>query len=384
MPSPRPASSPWAVLCTILACSFLSSPAPQAREVWTPRQANGWYAQQPWMVGANYIPASAINQLEMWQAETFDPGRIDRELGWAEGIGMNTMRVFLHDLLWQQDAAGFRSRINQFLTIASKHHIQVLFVLFDSCWEAEPKLGPQNPPIAGVHNSRWVQSPGVSALRDRSQEARLETYVKGVVSAFAKDPRIIGWDVWNEPSNSKDDLERVHELLPRVFAWARSANPTQPLTSGVFQEGTWDSGHPTPVEDVQLTESDVISFHDYHWPEVFASRASRLRTLGRPLWCTEYLARGAGSTFEGSLPIGKRLDIAMINWGLVDGKTQTRLPWDSWTIPYVNGREPAVWHHEVFHADGTPYRQAEVDLIRAMARAPKGVVPDLMPVFVAH
>jgi endo-1,4-beta-mannosidase len=195
MPSPRPCSGRWAMSCTLLACALLSFPALQAREIWTPRQANDWYLQQLWMVGANYIPASAINQLEMWQAATFDPGRIDRELGWAEGIGMNTMRVFLHDLLWQQDAAGFRSRIDQFLTIASRHHIRVLFVLLDSCWEAEPKLGPQNPPIPGVHNSRWVQSPGVSALRDRSQEARLETYVKGVVAAFARDPRIIGWDV---------------------------------------------------------------------------------------------------------------------------------------------------------------------------------------------
>jgi hypothetical protein len=367
-------SSRWAPLCAIAACSLLSCPASLARQIWTPTQVNDWYAQQPWMVGANYIPASAINQLEMWQAETFDPARIDRELGWAEGIGMNTMRVFLHDLLWQQDAAGFRNRMDQFLAVSARHHIRVLFVLLDSCWEAEPKLGPQNPPIPGVHNSRWVQSPGVAALKDRAQEARLETYVKGVVGAFAKDARIVGWDVWNEPSNSKEYLERVHELLPKVFAWARSANPTQPLTSGVFQEGTWDLGRPTPVEEVQLAESDVISFHDYHWPEVFERRAMRLSALGRPLWCTEYLARGAGSTFDESLPIGKRLRVAMINWGLVDGKTQTRLPWDSWTIPYVNGREPVVWHHEVFHADGTPYRQAEVDLIRALASAAYGVV----------
>lgn len=357
-------------LCAIASCVLLASPDAGARERWTAPEAGSWYARQPWMVGANYIPASAINQLEMWQPETFDPRRIDIELGWAEAIGMNTMRVFLHDLLWQQDPAGFKARIDGFLKLTSRHHIRVLVVLFDSCWEPEPRLGPQHPPIPGVHNSGWVQSPGATALKDRAQEARLEAYVEGVVGAFAKDPRIIGWDVWNEPSSSKGDLERVSELLPRVFAWARSANPAQPLTSGVFQEGTWDAGRPTPVEEVQLAESDVISFHDYHWPEVFERRTTRLLALGRPVWCTEYLARGAGSTFDQSLPLGKRLKIAMINWGLVDGKTQTRLPWDSWTIPYVNGREPVVWHHEVFHADGTPYRQAEVDLIRALTRAP--------------
>lgn len=356
-------------LAAIGGCMLLAAPAADARDRWTEAEARDWYARQPWMVGANYIPASAVNQLEMWQAETFDPHRIDTELGWAEGIGMNTMRVFLHDLLWQQDPAGFRSRIEEFLKLSSRHHIRVLLVLFDSCWGPEPRLGPQHPPIPGVHNSGWVQSPGVAALQDRAQESRLEAFVEGVVGAFARDPRIVGWDVWNEPSNSKDSLARVHELLPRVFAWARSADPTQPLTSGVFQEGTWDSDRPTPVERVQLAESDVISFHDYHWPEAFERRATRLLALGRPVWCTEYLARGAGSTFDQSLPIGARLRIAMINWGLVDGRTQTRLPWDSWTVPYVNGREPAVWHHEVFHADGTPYRQAEVDLIRSLTGA---------------
>jgi hypothetical protein len=359
-----------AALGAAAACALLASLPVSTREMWTPAQAHDWYARQPWMVGADYIPASAINQLEMWQAGTFDPRRIDTELGWAQDIGMNTMRVFLHDLLWQQDPAGFKGRIEEFLRLSSRHHIRVLFVLFDSCWEPQPSLGPQHPPIPGVHNSGWVQSPGITALRDRSQDARLEAYVEGIVGAFAEDPRIIGWDVWNEPSDSKESLERVHELLPKVFAWARSANPAQPLTSGVFQEGTWDTGRPTPVEQVQLAESEVISFHDYHWPEVFERRATRLLALGRPVWCTEYLARGAGSTFDGSLPVGRRLHIAMINWGLVDGKTQTRLPWDSWTIPYVNGREPVVWHHEVFHADGTPYRQAEVDLIRRLARTP--------------
>jgi len=160
---------------------------------WPEAQANAWYAHQPWLVGSNYVPADAINQLEMWQAETFDPERIDQELGWAQSLGMNTMRVFLHDLLWQQDAPGFQRRIDTFLTIADRHHIHPIFVLFDSCWEPVPKLGPQNPPIPGVHNSRWVQSPGVPALQDPSQYPRLKRYVQGVVSAFGKDRRIVAW-----------------------------------------------------------------------------------------------------------------------------------------------------------------------------------------------
>ena len=188
--------------CAITACWLMASiaVAPATSGL---AQASASYPRQPWMVGANYIPASAINQLEMWQAQTFDPERIDRELGWAREIGMNTMRVFLHDLLWQQDPQGFKQRIAQFLDISARHHIRVLFVLFDSCWEPEPRLGPQHPPIPGVHNSGWAQSPGLSALRDPSQESRLKAYVEGVIGAFAQDQRIIGWDVWNEPSNSK-------------------------------------------------------------------------------------------------------------------------------------------------------------------------------------
>src|SRR5258706_4245568 len=125
----------------MLLCNFFSAqPASASQSArWTEKAANDWYAKQPWLVGANYIPANAINQLEMWQAESFDPATIDRELALAESIGMNTMRVFLHDLLWQQDAARFRGRIDQVLAIAARHHIPPLFVLFESCLEPEAR-----------------------------------------------------------------------------------------------------------------------------------------------------------------------------------------------------------------------------------------------------
>ena len=151
-------------LCQRSACA---DPAAQAsRNAGPRRRPNAWYAAQPWPVGANFLPSTAINELEMWQADTFDPVTIDRELGWAEGIGMNTMRVFLHNLLWEQDPKGFEQRIDTFLTIAARHHIRPVFVLFDSCWEPFPKLGPQHPPIPGVHNSGWVQAPGAAVLAD--------------------------------------------------------------------------------------------------------------------------------------------------------------------------------------------------------------------------
>jgi hypothetical protein len=364
------------------ALALAASPA-AARDRWTKAEANAWYAKQRFLVGANYLPANSINELEMWQAATFDPKRIDLELGWAQAMGMNTMRVFLHDLLWQQDPEGFKKRIDAFLTIAHKHGIKPLFVLFDSCWDPHPKLGPQHPPIPGVHNSGWVQSPGTDVLQDPSQYPRLESYVKGVVGAFAKDDRILGWDVWNEPDNAasqypgqpKDKAALVTKLLPQVFAWARSVDPTQPLTSGVWRGMDWSPDSPKDaMETTQLGQSDVITFHDYSWPETFKARIALLKPYGRPIICTEYMARGNGSTFDGSLPIGKRENVGMINWGFVQGKEQTNLPWNSWQRPYVL-IEPTIWFHDVLHTDGTPYRQAEVDLIKRIAEAPRGVVP---------
>jgi len=340
---------------------------------WSEAIANDWYAKQPWLVGANYIPSNAINELEMFQAATFDPAINDRELGLAESIGMNTARVFLQDQLWEQDPAGFKDRLNTFLGIAAKHHIRPLLVLFDSCWETNPHLGPQHPPIPGIHNSGWVQSPGKERLLNLADEPKLRSYVVGVVGAFANDDRILGWDIWNEPDNRGGDkmedvpakVKRVNELLPKAFAWARSMHPTQPLTSGLWT-GNWsDPAKESATTRIQLEESDVISFHNYDWPEKFTERIKELQVYHRPLLCTEYMARGAGSTFDGSLPIAKKYNVAAINWGLVAGKTQTYLPWDSWERPYVL-LQPTIWFHEVFRNDGTPYREHEVTLIREL------------------
>jgi hypothetical protein len=369
----------WRLLASacLLLSFFAASRCAAQSQRWTEQAANDWYAQQPWLVGSDYIPADAINELEMWQAATFDPKRIDLELGWAQSLGMNTMRVFLHDLLWKQDPQGFKKRIDIFLAIAQKHKIRPIFVLFDSVWDPNPKLGKQHAPTPGVHNSGWVQSPGAAALSDPAEYPRLQTYVTGVVGAFAKDPRVLAWDIWNEPDNTNvpayskleppDKVELVLALLPRAFEWARSAGATQPLTSGVWQDDWWPPEKLSQMAKLQLALSDVTSFHSYDKPEVFENRVLSLQHYRRPIICTEYMARGNGSTFQGILPIAKKYHVAAINWGLVAGKTQTYLPWDSWEKPYVH-RQPAVWHHEIFHTDGKPYRQDEVDFIRKIIR----------------
>lgn len=351
---------------------------------WSKSRADSWYAQQRWLVGGNYVPANAINQLEMWQDETFDPERIDLELGWAQKMGMNTMRVFLHDLLWKQDPEGFKKRIRTFLDIAQKHGIKPMFVLFDSCWDPNPELGPQHPPIPGVHNSGWVQGPG-TAMSDPSQYKRFEEYVKDIVGTFAHDKRILAWDVWNEPDNAgggdygpqepEGKFDLVAKLLPQVFDWARSQNPDQPLTSGLWHDPDWsDPAALNKVERVQIEKSDIITFHSYDWPEGFAERVRQLSGYDRPLICTEYMARGNGSTIDGVLPLAKKLDVGMINWGFVKGRSQTYLPWDSWKRPYTS-EPPTIWFHDLLHRDGKPYRQREVDIIHELAASPRKKVP---------
>ena len=371
-------------LFAVGALAMLAAAAPaEARDSWTKAQANAWYDRQPWMVGANYNPRTAINQFEMWQADSFDPKTIDQELGWAQSIGMNVMRVYLHNMLWEDDAEGLKRRMDQFLAIADKHKIRIMFVLFDSCWDPDPVSGPQHPPIPGVHNSGWAQAPGAARLADKSQYDKLLAYVTDVVGHFRDDKRIVAWDVWNEPNNggggnykpTPNKTALVAGLLGRVFDAAYSVDPTQPLTSGLWIGENWDKQETLDaVEKIQVARSEVMSFHDYNWPEQWEKRAKQMLSYGRPVLCTEYMARGNGSTFDGSLPLGKKYNIAMINWGFVDGKTQTRLPWDSWKKPYT-WDEPTIWFHEVFRADGKPYRQAEADLIKRLAAAPKGVVP---------
>ncbi|RFZ58884.1 Sugar-binding cellulase-like protein [Mycobacterium marinum] len=363
----------------LLAAGAALAQTPRATAVagrWSAECANTWYQTQGWIVGANYITANAINQLEMFQPATYDPRRIDRELGLARLIGFNSMRVFLHDQLWASDQRGFQTRLAQFVAIAARHGIKPLFVLFDSCWDPFPKLGQQRAPRPGVHNSGWVQSPGAEHLGDPSYQAVLHGYVTGVLNQFRNDNRVLGWDLWNEPDNPakvyrkverKDKLERVAELLPQVFQWAREVDPSQPLTSGVWQ-GNWsDPGKRSTIASIQLDNADVITFHSYAAPAGFEARIDELAPLGRPIICTEYLARSQGSSVEGVLPIAKRRNVGAFNWGLVAGKTQTYLPWDSWDHPYT--KPPKVWFSDLLQPDGRPYRESEIQTIQSLTGA---------------
>jgi hypothetical protein len=348
-----------------LAMSTFAQPALGADELhqrWSVERANRWCENQPWLVGCDYIPSTAVNQIETWQAESFDSKTIDRELGWAEDLGFNTIRVFLHDLVWEAEPVAFKKRFGEFLAVCQKHRVRVIVTLFtNGCYgyEGEPRLGRQPDPTPGVHNSGWVQSPGAVIVNDPSRWGRLEKYVKDVVGTFARDDRVVMWSLYNEPENTKKGARSL-PLLREVFRWARTVDPSQPLTAPIWRIPTsrsTASGIAPFLED----NCDVLSFHCYGGPNEMRAFVQRLKTSGRPLVCTEYMARPK-STFEEILPILKSERVGAISFGLVAGKTNTCYPWGS----KPGSPEPAVWQHDILRLDGTPFDARETALIRQL------------------
>ncbi len=328
---------------------------------WDEDRAWAWYRRLPWIVGCNFTPSTASNQLEMWQAETFDSDTIDRELGLAAGLGFNTVRVYLHDLLWQQDADGFMGRVDHFLGLAANHGIRAIVVFLDGVWNNRAYVGPQADPIPGVHNSRWVQSPTSPEVVEPTAWPRLREYVQGVLERLAADERVLMWDLYNEPGN-EGLIDNALPLLREVFDWAREVDPSQPLTVG-----NWNRSDPfTELNSFSEANSDIVTFHSYEDAETVRQLIGDSRQIGRPMVCTEYLARTTESYFETHLPLFRNAGVGCINWGLVAGKTQTHYPWCS----PPGAPEPAVWYHDIFRADGTPYDEAEVRFIRRMTADP--------------
>lgn len=374
----------YGIICSILvSCSSgtidneISENSPTGAR-WSAEKAWAYYESQPWGLGANFNPSTSINQLEFWQADTYDTVTIERELAWSAELGMNLHRVYLHNLLWQQDSTGFLLRLDDFLQRCDVHGIKVMFVLLDDVWHPVPALGKQPEPVPHVHNSGWVQSPGAEILGDSSRHEELKPYIQGIIRNFMEDPRVAYWDLYNEPDNvaggERASIEVPNKkiyslaLLKKVFAWAREVDPLQPLTVGFWKGNPahWGIPDSLPAIDKFVAEnSDVISFHAYDGDTaVVAQKIRALANYGRPLLCTEYLARGTGNTFERMLPIFRNHNIAAINWGFVSGKTNTIYPWSSWSTKFTS--EPEIWHHDILRPDGTPYSEDEINFLRSL------------------
>lgn len=337
---------------------------------WSTSRAADWRTDTDWLMGCNFIPSSAGNQLEMWQADTYDPDTIDRELRWAADLGFNSVRVFLHDLAWQVDPHGFLDRVDEFLSISQGHGIGVMPVLFDGVWHPNPRPGPQPEPRPGVHNSTWVQGPGAAVLADPRRWDTLRPYVEATVSRFGGDPRVQVWDLFNEPDQpnaiSWPQFEIPHKtaradgLLNAVFDWCQDVDPDQPLTAGLFVGVSGAADRVSRINRTMLSRSDVISFHSYARRKRLERSIELLSRYRRPLLCTEWLARPMGSTID-LIEVFERHTVDAWSWGLVDGRTQTKFPWTSWLRPSQRQQE---WFHELLHPDGTPWDRDEANSLR--------------------
>ena len=345
---------------------------------WTEKQSNTWYSRQPWLVGCNFLPSSAVNQLEMFQEDSFDQKTIERELDWAKDLGFNSLRVYLHDLLWSEKEK-FKKTFEKFLNICDERGIKPIIVLFDDCHRPYPKIGKQPIPVRGVHNSGWKQSPGMELVNqvaedeiDAKELNRLKKFIQGILVDYSNDERILMWDIYNEPGQFGLG-DKSLSLLQLCWEWAHEIRPSQPLTSCL--DGAIGDG----ILKLNGENSDVITFHTYE-AEKLDPTIQRLKEFKRPIMCTEYMAREFGTTFEFSLPIFKRENIGCYNWGLVAGKSQTHFGWS--TILELQKRkkngdflndldeipEPQEWFHDIFRKDGTPYKESEINFIKQILK----------------
>lgn len=358
---------------------------PLAEGQWTAAQAQEWAAGRHWLCGFNFLPSTAVNFLEMWRGDTFDPATIDRELGWAAAIGFNALRTNLHYLDWLHDPVGLIARVDHFLALAAKHGLECMICLFDDCeFSGEnPQWSNQSAPRPGVHNGRAIGSPGRRLVGDRAVWPKLKNYVQSVIAAFARDPRISIWDLYNEPGNRMildQDVQRQHcplleddsdALMRATFAWAREVRPTQPLTTGAWRVGYDDApgyGHRTDQAALEL--SDVVSFHAYCTLERLQTVVGEVAGYGRPMFCTEWMARGVGSRIQEQLPFLKARGIGGFQWGLVRGRTQTHLPWPGVGIEMTQTAcGEFEWFHDILTEDGRPHSEDELSVIRAARNA---------------
>lgn len=399
---------------TIVLLSVLTSSFVIARDFdtaidgrWTEERINAWYDELPWLVGCNYYPATAINQIDMWQASTWDSDRIDLELGWAASIGMNTLRVYLHDLVWADDEEGLYERMDKFLNICQSHGIRPFFVFFDDCHFPNPKLGVQPLPVRAYHNSGWVNSPARElAIRYANDQAtpeevaRLKGYVQETMRKFKGDERVLMWELYNEPgrgngldgdmgsTNVKRSIgEQSNKLVYDSWVWAREVNPSQPIMSN--SSGSIGKRNVS----INRANSDLHSIHSYGGDKrrnLDATERLRAEILeyqkdNRPVMVTEWLARDKGSVVEESLPLMKEMNAGAINWGFVAGKSATIWNWDSRRNAEGKRRsvnqeraagnviqpgepmpEPEIWFHDLLRFDGTPYDPAEIELFKEL------------------
>ncbi len=282
--------------------------------------------------GANYVPSYASTSVGMWK--DFDPQVIDRELALARRLSLNSVRVFLPYVVYEDDPQTFLKHVERFVELSASHNIRPMFVLFDSCFGDEPSLDKADSPT-------WVNNPGYSRI-GKEHWPRIERYASDVVGSFRGDSRVLMWDIMNEPMAdfahvTRKERDAIWEFCRHFCAFVKKHDPNKPITVG----------HAV-VEYIPKTIDlvDVASVHSYspyaEWLDndldlafTYADRA------GKPVIVSEFGNPGAGQPYEMALDVIERRKIGFYFWELMIAKVQFR---EMSGLVYPDGtiREPAA------------------------------------------
>jgi len=313
------------------------------------------------IVGAVYNPYSADNAIDFWN--NYSPVEVDRELRYAEAYGMNTITVYLHYFSWLADRVGLLSKFENLLEIATNHGLKVAPIFYDDCWNYDPASGPQPPPVWGVHNSQWVESPGhpveenyfspISSSDSTTYKTSLQDYITDFASVHRNDPRILYWEIMNEPGCSGDGSmqERRAQLMNDGRMAILAAGATQPINS------------PQVQEDEGTYFSDFYAFHPYggYAGPINGSDVNALNT--------ETLERGFNDAWGYAFPMTMAGVVSnyggttgFLVWELMIGDTNTRFHWGQ--VPSNPATvEPAIPFQGTIYPDGHPWQTDEVQAL---------------------
>jgi hypothetical protein len=322
----------WAAVALLL--SALSFPATAAEEADAPAPLS-YKADWKWVKGAVFVPTKDVNEAQQW--DEYDPVINDRELHYASIYGINCVRVYLHYLIYLKKKDALLKNIEDFLTRADKYGIKTEFVFFDDCWNQPDKdlLSPDYkypPPIFGVHNSRWIVSPGEDARKHYAEHRdRLKAYVQDIVNAHKEDKRIAFWETYNEPNKSPE----TQQLMQDSYHWIHETGTKIPLTA----TGEKFAGDPY---------SDFKSWHEYVNYD-FTGTPDSL--------CSECMNR-SGQTVPGIVEHFKD-KTGFIVWEFGIGRDNCRFTWDE-KREHPRPDETPKPFHGIVYPDGHPWSMDDV------------------------
>ncbi len=330
-----------AAACLSPTCSFGAADAKKAK----PYDTSGW-------VGANYTPAYCVNQVQMWHE--FKPDVIERELAAAKKyFGLTTLRVFLHNLVYDAEADKLLERMDKFLSICERHGIRPGFVFFDDCHRREGiVLEPQKPPIDGYHNGRWAACPQNRHRKDQNMP-KFKAYVQGVVRRFAKDKRVRWWEIYNEPNRSAFS----QNLRKKGYAWAKELKPIQPVLC------CWNDSKETDIVDAHNYGQDFRAWD--RQADQNPAKGAFFTEAGARWYYTKGRSNGTPTEviawLRGRKAAGKTAPGVCLTWELMVGNSHCRWYWGT---KHGTPEPPVPWCGLLW-PDGTPVSLAEAEAVRS-------------------